>query len=175
MVCEILCVGTELLLGDIVNTDGAFIAREMAAMGFSSYHQTTVGDNPGRLREALRLALSRSDVVIMTGGLGPTCDDITKNAAAEAFGRKLIFDEATREDIARFFEKIGRPMTENNLSQCWIPEGAAGVVTQICNDCGAETDVRPLWEYEFGENMTLLYFENDDGAAELLDADRQSC
>ena len=125
MVCEILCVGTELLLGDIVNTDGAFIAREMAAMGFSSYHQTTVGDNPGRLREALRLALSRSDIVIMTGGLGPTCDDITKNAAAEAFGRKLIFDEATREDIARFFEKIGRPMTENNLSQCWIPEGAA--------------------------------------------------
>ena len=124
MICEILCVGTELLLGDIVNTDGAFIARETAAMGFSSYHQTTVGDNPERLREAVNLALSRSDVVIMTGGLGPTCDDITKNAAAEAFGRKLYFDESTREDIARFFERIGRPMTENNLSQCWVPEGA---------------------------------------------------
>jgi nicotinamide-nucleotide amidase len=125
MICEILCVGTELLLGEIVNTDGAFIARETAAMGFSSYHQTTVGDNPERLREAVDLALSRSDVLIMTGGLGPTCDDITKNAAADAFGRKLIFDEATREDIARFFERIGRPMTENNLSQCWVPEGAA--------------------------------------------------
>ena len=72
MICEILCVGTELLLGDIVNTDGAFIARETAAMGFSSYHQTTVGDNPERLREAVNLALSRSDIVILTGGLGPT-------------------------------------------------------------------------------------------------------
>ncbi|MBO6053887.1 MAG: competence/damage-inducible protein A, partial [Clostridia bacterium] len=72
----------------------------------------------------MRLALSRSDVVVMTGGLGPTCDDITKTAAAEAFGRKLRFDEATRADLVRFFDRIGRPMTENNLSQCWVPEGA---------------------------------------------------
>ena len=125
MICEILCVGTELLLGDIVNTDGAFIAKEMAALGFSSYHQTTVGDNPERLREAVNLALSRSDVVILTGGLGPTCDDITKNAVAEAFGKKMYFDEATRADIEAFFRRVGRPMTENNLSQCWVPEGAS--------------------------------------------------
>ena len=124
MICEILCVGTELLLGDIVNTDGAFIARETAALGFSSYHQTTVGDNPERLREAVNLALSRSDVVILTGGLGPTCDDITKNAVADAFGKKMIFDEATRADIEAYFRRVGRPMTENNLSQCWVPEGA---------------------------------------------------
>lgn len=132
MICEILCVGTEILLGDIVNTDGAFIAREIAALGFSSYHQTVVGDNPERLREAVRTALSRSDVLIMTGGLGPTCDDITKLAAAEVFGRKMYFDEATRDDIEAFFKKLGREMTENNLSQAMIPEGAV----VFCNKWG---------------------------------------
>ncbi len=124
MILEILCVGTELLLGEIVNTDGAFIAREAAALGFSSYHQTTVGDNPERLLEALRLALSRADIVVTTGGLGPTCDDITKNAAAEVFGKKLVFHDEVREDLEKFFSRVGRPMTENNLSQCLAPEGA---------------------------------------------------
>lgn len=124
MNCEILCVGTELLLGEIVNTDAAFVAREIAAMGFSSYHQTVVGDNPERLREAMATALSRSDILIMTGGLGPTCDDITKKAAADVFGRKMYFDESVRDDLVKFFEKAGRPMTENNLSQAMIPQGA---------------------------------------------------
>lgn len=124
MICEILCVGTELLLGDIINTDAAFVAREIASLGFSSYHQTVVGDNPERLREAIRTSLDRSDILIMTGGLGPTCDDITKIAAAEAFGRNMLFDESVRGDLVRFFEKIGRPMTENNLSQAYVPEGA---------------------------------------------------
>lgn len=124
MICEILCVGTELLLGDIINTDAAFIAREVAALGFSSYHQTVVGDNPERLREAIQNALERTDILIMTGGLGPTCDDITKIAAAEAFGRKMIFSEAVRDDLVKFFEKMGRPMTDNNLSQAYVPEGA---------------------------------------------------
>jgi nicotinamide-nucleotide amidase len=101
MICEILAVGTEILLGDIVNTDAAFIAREIASLGFASYHQTVVGDNPERLREAVNNALSRADIVIMTGGLGPTCDDITKIAAAEAFGRKMIFDESVKEDLEK--------------------------------------------------------------------------
>jgi len=124
MICEILCVGTELLLGDIINTDGAFIAKEIATLGFASYHQTVVGDNPERLRDAVKTALSRCDILIMTGGLGPTCDDITKLAAAEAFGAELHFDESIRDDLVQFFEKIGRTMTDNNLTQALVPDNA---------------------------------------------------
>lgn len=124
MICEILCVGTEILLGDIVNTDAAFIARELASLGFSSYHQSVVGDNPARLRAAVDTGLSRSDILVVTGGLGPTCDDITKTSVAEAFGRKMHTDESVRRDIEEFFRRIGRTMTENNLSQAEIPDGA---------------------------------------------------
>ena len=124
MICEILCVGTELLLGDIINTDGAFIAREIASLGFSSYHQTVVGDNPERLRAAVREALGRSDILIMTGGLGPTCDDITKTSVAEVFGLPLEMHEKTKEDIEAFFRERNRVMTENNLAQAMIPKGA---------------------------------------------------
>ena len=104
MVCEIICVGTELLLGDIINTDGAFIAREIASLGFSSYHQTIVGDNHERLTEADNTAFGRADIVILTGGLGPTCDDITKKTVADALGKGMHLDEETLEDIKRFFE-----------------------------------------------------------------------
>jgi nicotinamide-nucleotide amidase len=124
MICEILCVGTEILLGDIVNTDAAFIARELASLGFASYHQSVVGDNPARLRAAIDEGLRRSDVLIITGGLGPTCDDITKIAAAEAFGRGMHTDEDVKADLIAFFEKIGRPMTANNLQQAEVPDGA---------------------------------------------------
>ncbi len=92
MTGEILCVGTELLLGDIVNTNGAFLARELAALGLGVYHQTVVGDNAQRLEEAISLALSRSDLLIMTGGLGPTYDDITKETAAAALGKELCWN-----------------------------------------------------------------------------------
>jgi len=124
MICEILCVGTELLLGDIVNTDAAFIAKRLSELGIASYRQTVVGDNAERLREALAEAFSRSDIVIMTGGLGPTLDDITKKITAEYFGVPMYMDETVKDDLVRFFEKIGRPMTENNLLQALIPEGA---------------------------------------------------
>ena len=124
MICEILCVGTEILLGDIINTDAAFIARELASLGFASYHQSVVGDNPSRLRAAIDEGLRRSDVLIITGGLGPTCDDITKIAAAEAFGRGMHTDPDVKRDLVEFFEKIGRPMTENNLQQAEVPDGA---------------------------------------------------
>ncbi len=121
---EILSVGTELLIGDIVNTDAAFISRGLAALGIDQYYQGVVGDNPARLREAVRLALSRSELLILTGGLGPTYDDITKETAAEALGKRLSLDEASLARIRDFFERRGKPMTDNNVKQAMMPEGA---------------------------------------------------
>ncbi len=124
MICEILSVGTELLLGDIVNTDAAFIAKRLSELGIASYRQGVVGDNADRLREAIGEAFSRADIVILTGGLGPTLDDITKKIVAEYFDAPMHMDESVREDLLRLFEKSNRPMTENNLLQALIPEGA---------------------------------------------------
>lgn len=121
---EILCVGTEILIGDIVNTNAAYISGRLAAMGINQYYQTVVGDNPGRLSEQLRLSLSRSDLVIMTGGLGPTYDDLTKETAASVMGRAMYFDGDTAERLRSFFAALGRTMTENNLKQAMIPEGS---------------------------------------------------
>ncbi|MBR6290487.1 MAG: competence/damage-inducible protein A [Clostridia bacterium] len=121
---EILAVGTEILLGEIVNTDATAIAGELARLGFASYRQTVVGDNPERIRGAIREALSRSDVLITTGGLGPTCDDVTRNAAAEFFCAPLEEDPVVRADIESFFEGRGRKVTENNFRQALVPRGA---------------------------------------------------
>lgn len=124
MTGEILCVGTELLLGDIINTNAAFLARELAALGISVYHQTVVGDNGGRLREAVSLALSRSDLLVMTGGLGPTYDDITKETAAQALGKKLVWNQQAYDRMEAYFLRTGRVMSENNRKQALMPEGA---------------------------------------------------
>ncbi len=124
MICEILCVGTEILLGDIVNTNAAYIARELAVLGFTSYRQSVVGDNPGRLRHAVTEALRLADILVMTGGLGPTYDDITKTTVAEIFGREMYFFDEVKRDIEDYFTSSGRVMTENNLSQAYIPTGA---------------------------------------------------
>lgn len=121
---EILSVGTELLIGDIVNTDAAYISRGLAALGIDQYHQGVVGDNPARLREAVELALSRSELLILTGGLGPTYDDITKETAAEALGKRLYLDEDSLARIQAFFARRGKEMTDNNVKQAMMPEGA---------------------------------------------------
>ena len=94
MNCEILAVGTELLMGEIVNSDAQMISRGLNEHGFNVYWHTAVGDNPARLREALETAKSRADVLITTGGLGPTADDLTKETVAEVFGRPLQMDQA---------------------------------------------------------------------------------
>ncbi len=121
---EILCVGTELLIGDIVNTNGAYISKALAEMGISQYHQSVVGDNPARLTEALSEALSRSDLVITSGGLGPTYDDLTKETAAKLMGRKMHMHDESLEAIKTYFEKTGRVMTPNNEKQALVPEGS---------------------------------------------------
>ena len=120
---EIICVGTELLLGDVVNTNAADIARGLAHLGINVYHHAVVGDNPDRLRECLRDAFSRSDIVLLTGGLGPTYDDLTKETVAAHFNRKLVMDEASLQTIEGFFKRVGREMTDNNRKQAMMPEG----------------------------------------------------
>lgn len=124
MTVELICVGTELLLGNIVNTNAAYLAEKCAGLGLSCYYQTVVGDNEERLTNVLKVAAERSDIVILSGGLGPTEDDLTKEAAAKVCGRTLQMDEAGREKIASYFTERGIQATENNWKQAMIPEGA---------------------------------------------------
>ena len=132
MTAELICVGTELLLGNIVNTNGAYLARKCAALGLSMYHQSIVGDNDKRLEETIRTATDRSDVVILCGGLGPTKDDLTKEVAAKVMGKKLKEDKHSRERIQAYMDNYvkshpGTRITENNWKQALLPEGAAAV------------------------------------------------
>ncbi|MBQ7380825.1 MAG: competence/damage-inducible protein A [Clostridia bacterium] len=124
---EILCIGTELLLGDIVNTNAAYLSQKLASLGIGVYRQTVVGDNVERLKLALGEALSRADLVITSGGLGPTYDDLTKETVAEYFGRAMHTDESVLAEIERYFKNrygdIGR-MTDNNRKQALVPDGA---------------------------------------------------
>lgn len=127
MVVELISVGTEILLGNIVNTNAAYLAERCALLGLSCYYQTVVGDNEERLMEAMKTALGRADVIILSGGLGPTQDDLTKETAARVLGRKLVVDEHSRERVLEFFKNRGLEITENNWKQAMIPEGAAAV------------------------------------------------
>lgn len=124
MNAEILAVGTEILLGDIVNTNARFLAQQLAELGIGVLHQSVVGDNPQRLADAVREALGRSDLLITTGGLGPTGDDITREIVSETLGLPLKLDEESFTRIKAFFEKSGREMTQNNRKQAMLPEGA---------------------------------------------------
>lgn len=125
MVVELISVGTEILLGNIVNTNAAYLSEKCAALGLSCYHQSVVGDNEGRLEETIRLAVSRSDIIILSGGLGPTKDDLTKEVTAKVFGKKLYEDAHTKERISEYFRRIrSGKITENNWKQAMVPEGA---------------------------------------------------
>ncbi|HBG7334156.1 TPA: competence/damage-inducible protein A [Clostridioides difficile] len=124
MKAEIISVGTEILLGDIVNTNSQFLAKELASLGIEVYHQSTVGDNKQRLLECFDESLKRSDFVITTGGLGPTGDDMTKETAAEYFGQKLELHKHSLEVLESFFVKTGKKMAENNMKQVYFPKDA---------------------------------------------------
>lgn len=124
MTVELICVGTEILLGNIVNTNAAYLAGKCAELGLSCYYQSVVGDNEERLTDILQTAVHRSDIVILSGGLGPTEDDLTKEVAAKVMGRKMYPDEESERNIREFFAGKGMEPTENNWKQALIPEGA---------------------------------------------------
>ena len=124
MQAEILSIGTELLLGDILNTNARYLAQRLADMGIFVYTQTVVGDNPHRLKEAFENAFERSDIVITTGGLGPTKDDITKETAGAYFGKKIVLDEQSLKLIEEIYRTHNWVMAESNKKQAYFPEGA---------------------------------------------------
>lgn len=122
MRCEILAVGTEILLGDIVNTNAQYISKRLSEEGIFVYHQSVVGDNPDRLKQAYELAFSRADLVITTGGLGPTKDDLTKETAFEYFGMKSVCHEESLKQIKEYFTRINKPLGKTNEKQAYFPE-----------------------------------------------------
>jgi nicotinamide-nucleotide amidase len=122
MKAEILAVGTELLMGQIANTNAQYISSKLPDAGIGVYYHSVVGDNPQRLKECLKLALDRSDIVITTGGLGPTQDDLTKETIASVFGRKLVLHEESLKAIESYFLRVGRKMSANNEKQAYMPE-----------------------------------------------------
>ena len=149
MKAEIISVGTELLLGTTINTDAADVALLLSEYGINVYWQTVVGDNPGRVIEAVRRARERADIIITTGGLGPTCDDLTKNALAEAFGLKLELNEGERDWLLNLWqERHYSQFTENNMQQVMLPEGS----TPLRNDWGTA----PGCTFKAGDVLVIM-------------------
>lgn len=161
MTVEIICVGTELLLGNIVNTNAAYLAEQCAGLGLSCYYQSVVGDNKERLADAVRTAIGRSDIILFSGGLGPTQDDLTKETVAEVFGKKQVLHEESKERIREYFERRGLELTENNWKQAYIPEEsivlnnengtAPGVIIEGGRACaillpGPPNELKPMFE-----------------------------
>ncbi len=127
MRAEIIMIGTELLLGQIVDTNAAYLAKELAQLGFDVFRKITVGDNEDRIADAITSAMETSDVVITSGGLGPTVDDKTREAVARATNRRLVMNRELLKDIEAFFERRGLILGENNPRQAFIPEGSIPV------------------------------------------------
>jgi nicotinamide-nucleotide amidase len=165
MSAEIICVGTELLLGDILNRNSQYLAQELANLGISHYYQTVVGDNIERLQEVIRIACQRSSILIFTGGLGPTPDDLTTEAIATFFGTPLEEKEEIIKDIKQKFGLRERKMTSNNLKQALIPRGALilpnlsgtapGMIWQPLKEVsGLKSELKN----NFNQDLTILTF-----------------
>lgn len=138
--CEIISVGTELLLGDILNTDAQFLSTELAKMGIGVVFQTTVGDNPDRLRKALEIAAERSNIIITSGGLGPTPDDLTKEICCEFLGLECFLHEESLERMKQYFQNKNMPMPESNIKQAMLPKDGTVLVNYngTAPGCAAE-------------------------------------
>lgn len=148
MVVELISVGTEILLGNIVNTNAAFLSEECAKLGLSCYYQTVVGDNEERLTQTLKLALDRSDIVILGGGLGPTQDDLTKEVAAKVCGKEMYLDEESRKHIEEYFKAKNIKIPDNNWKQAMIPHDSV----ILANPNGTAPGVI----IEYGEKRVVL-------------------
>ncbi|TCO79883.1 competence/damage-inducible protein A [Marinisporobacter balticus] len=132
MNCSIISVGTEILFGQIVNTNTVYLSKELNGLGINVYHHFTVGDNTKRLEETLLYAMSKSDLIITTGGLGPTQDDLTKETIAQVLGKKLEIHKPSQSRLYNFFECCNKTMHENNLKQVYLPKDSI----VLTNDCG---------------------------------------
>jgi nicotinamide-nucleotide amidase len=150
MSAEIICVGTELLLGDILNGNAQYLAQQLAQLGIPHYHQTVVGDNPDRIKQVIEIAISRANILIFTGGLGPTPDDLTCETIADFFGSPLVESPEIIEDITQKFAQRGRVMTPSNRKQALIPQGA----DILPNPTGTAPGI--IWEPR--PNMTIFTF-----------------
>ncbi len=124
MNAEILCIGTELLHGDIVNTNAQYISKRLAEIGIDVHYQSVVGDNPNRIKNAFSLGFSRADLVICTGGLGPTRDDITKEILADYFNLEMVYDEESYKHVKEMYSRFRKDFPENNMRQTYFPKGA---------------------------------------------------
>ena len=131
MIAELVFVGTELLLGEILNTNAQYLSGRLAELGIDCYHQATVGDNAARLAGVVRQALERSDLVVLSGGLGPTMDDLTKETVAEVLGRPLVLHEPSWHRIEGFFARLGRQPSDNNRKQAMLPQGARALENDV--------------------------------------------
>jgi nicotinamide-nucleotide amidase len=150
MSAEIISVGTELLLGNILNSNAQFLAQQFADLGIPHYFQTVVGDNPDRLKQAIQIASDRANILVFTGGLGPTPDDLTTETIGDFFGAPLIERPEIIEDIRQKFAQRGRKMTDNNRKQALIPQGAEILYNSIGSAPGMIWQPRP--------NLTILTF-----------------
>lgn len=172
MTVELISVGTEILLGNIVNTNTAYLAERCASLGLSCYHQSVVGDNEERMEEAIRSALSRSDLVILSGGLGPTKDDLTKEVTAKVFGKKLYEDPHSKARIQEYFRQAhSDQVTPNNWKQALVPEGAKvidnhngtapGLILQEDGKTaillpGPPNEIKPMFERDIAPYLNTL-------------------
>lgn len=143
IVAEVISVGTEMLLGDILNSNAQYLAKELAKLGIAHYYQSTVGDNPERLSRTIQIAADRANLIVFTGGLGPTPDDLTTETIAQTFGAELIEDPAVLADIAEKFRIRGRVMADNNRKQAQRPKGADILPNPIGTAPGIIWEARP--------------------------------
>ncbi|MBP2672897.1 MAG: competence/damage-inducible protein cinA [candidate division NC10 bacterium] len=178
MKAEIVAVGTELLLGQIVDTNSAYMAQQLSTIGVDVHFKSNVGDNLERIKATLRNALSRADFVLTTGGIGPTLDDLTREAVAEVAARPLVINQRLCDQIADFFTRVGRPMGENNRKQAFIPEEAipienpVGTAPGFIVECGTQAIASipgvPHEMRHFMEHAILPYLRQKMGIREII-------